>query len=339
MSHYDEERNLPEGEQLQEEKLLVEGLYKKKVKDKNGHHVGPVENVFVDDVHGQPEWITIRAGFMGMKTFYLPISALEEANDDELIAPWEKEIITESPTFKDVDGSLSKEQEIELFRYYNIDFVETSGGEEVLDEELVEAEEAGEINAPDNTFRAEDGEGENLVAIQEHMAEERRENLANGDGDNLLDEDLHREDRLDSDFDARDPEPLSQDDPEHPLRAGEFVAVESDGENTVVVDEAHSQEGEERVIVEEEAIQHRDETLEQEHEVENAHVTPVSMDDVVITRVEDGSVVHQGENTALSQEDVHGDLHREQHGEALEGEVNSEEEPYQPRHLKREDGE
>ena len=354
MSNYDDERNLPEGEQLKKEKLLVEDLYKRRVKDKNGLHVGPVVDIFLDDVHGQPEWITVHSGFMGMKTHFLPVSALEDTNENELIAPWEKEIIQDSPTIKSSNGYLSKEQELELFRYYNIDFVETPDGEEVLDEELVEAEEAGEVNAPGDVLRAEHGEGENLAVAQEHISEERRENLANGDGDNLTD--LEKDPRHGEDFDARDPEPLTEDDPENPLRAEEVVSVDS---APVVEDERQNFGEDEERVVEEQSDFHGDthgaekrEDLHEDgdapekatlHEDEFTTITPVPLDDVVITRVEDDSVVHRGDNATEVAEDshhAHEELHEQLHGEKWEENVDSrEEEPYQPRHLKREDGE
>lgn len=183
MSHYDEERNLPEGEQLQEEKLVVEHLYNKHVKDKNGEKLGPIDDIFLDDVHGLPEWVSVNTGFLGTKTVFLPVSAMENLTEAEAVVPWEKEIILDSPRIKVRDGFLSKEQEEELFKYYNITYVETPDGEEVLDEELVAAEEAGEVNAPGSDFESHGDETPNFAGLQEHMSEERRENLMENRGE------------------------------------------------------------------------------------------------------------------------------------------------------------
>ncbi|GGQ76260.1 PRC and DUF2382 domain-containing protein [Kitasatospora griseola] len=95
-----------------------------KAVDRNGDKIGTVDEVYLDDATGEPEWAAVRTGIFGRDAF-VPL-ATSEFSGDELHVPYDKSLIKESPDFG-VGQHLSPEQELELYRYYGLN---TSGDEE-----------------------------------------------------------------------------------------------------------------------------------------------------------------------------------------------------------------
>ncbi|WP_083647471.1 PRC and DUF2382 domain-containing protein [Kitasatospora sp. CB01950] len=93
-----------------------------KAVDRNGDKIGTVDEVYLDDATGEPEWAAVRTGIFGRDAF-VPLTT-SEFSGDELHVPYDKSLIKESPDFG-VGQHLSPEQELELYRYYGLD---TAGG-------------------------------------------------------------------------------------------------------------------------------------------------------------------------------------------------------------------
>ncbi|MFF4342018.1 PRC and DUF2382 domain-containing protein [Kitasatospora sp. NPDC001540] len=92
-----------------------------KAVDRNGDKIGTVDEVYLDDATGEPEWAAVRTGIFGRDAF-VPLTTSEFAGD-ELRVPYDKSLIRESPDFG-VGQHLSPAQELQLYRYYGLD----SGG-------------------------------------------------------------------------------------------------------------------------------------------------------------------------------------------------------------------
>ena len=90
-----------------------------RVFDEHYEEIGRVDDLFVDE-NGQPEYIGVKMGFLGMKSTLIPMD-LVRANDKrellEVAAP--KEAIKNAPSFDD-DETVSPEHEAEIRRYYNL---------------------------------------------------------------------------------------------------------------------------------------------------------------------------------------------------------------------------
>ena len=86
--------------------------------DRNGDKIGTVDEVYLDDATGQPEWAAVRTGIFGRDAF-VPLTT-SEFSGEELKVPYDKSLVKESPDFG-VGQHLSPAQELQLYRYYGLD--------------------------------------------------------------------------------------------------------------------------------------------------------------------------------------------------------------------------
>ena len=91
----------------------------------DGSKIGKLEQVYLDDATGRPEWVTISTGLFGTNESFVPLAEAEYA-DGALRLPYSKDKIKDAPNVDvDSDRHLSADEEVELYRYYGL---ETSGG-------------------------------------------------------------------------------------------------------------------------------------------------------------------------------------------------------------------
>lgn len=84
----------------------------------DGRLIGKVGQVYLDDRSGEPEWVTVRTGFSGMRQTFVPLSG-SRRSAEEIRVPFDQEKIKGAPSI-DVDGRLTAEEEIGLYRYYGM---------------------------------------------------------------------------------------------------------------------------------------------------------------------------------------------------------------------------
>ncbi|MFF4384423.1 PRC and DUF2382 domain-containing protein [Kitasatospora sp. NPDC001547] len=89
-----------------------------KAVDRNGDKIGTVDEVYLDDATGRPEWAAVRTGIFGRDAF-VPLTT-SEFSGEELRVPYDKSLVKESPDFG-VGQHLSPAQELQLYRYYGLD--------------------------------------------------------------------------------------------------------------------------------------------------------------------------------------------------------------------------
>ncbi|MEE4546381.1 PRC-barrel domain-containing protein [Streptomyces sp. V4-01] len=95
--------------------------------DRDGTRIGTVDEVYLDDATGTPEWAAVRTGLFTRDAFVpLEPSALV---DGRLEVPFKKSLIKDAPDFG-VGRHLSPEQELQLYHHYGMD-VPRSGPEPV----------------------------------------------------------------------------------------------------------------------------------------------------------------------------------------------------------------
>jgi uncharacterized protein (TIGR02271 family) len=85
--------------------------------DPEGHKIGTIDDIFVDEQTGQPEWLAIRTGLFGTRRSFAPLQGVEAQDKDEIVLPWEKDLVKDAPQ-AERDEYLSPEEEARLYRHY-----------------------------------------------------------------------------------------------------------------------------------------------------------------------------------------------------------------------------
>ncbi|WP_078591589.1 PRC-barrel domain-containing protein [Streptomyces megasporus] len=86
--------------------------------DRDGQKIGTVDEVYLDDTTGVPEWAAVRTGFFGRDAF-VPLEP-SDVVDGVLRVPFERSLVKGAPDFG-VGHHLSPEQELMLYRHYGLD--------------------------------------------------------------------------------------------------------------------------------------------------------------------------------------------------------------------------
>jgi len=93
-------------------------LIGRKAFDRNGTKIGTVDEVYLDDATGVPEWAAIRTGLFSRDAF-VPLEP-SELVDGTLHVPFDRTLIKEAPDFG-VGRHLSPDQELQLYHHYGLD--------------------------------------------------------------------------------------------------------------------------------------------------------------------------------------------------------------------------
>ncbi len=89
----------------------------------DGNKIGTVGQVYLDDVTGKPEWVTVKTGMFGTKESFVPVAQSQVA-DDGLRIPYGKDTVKDAPRVDAEQGHLSQDEEAELYRHYGLDYSE-----------------------------------------------------------------------------------------------------------------------------------------------------------------------------------------------------------------------
>ncbi|MEI7031532.1 PRC-barrel domain-containing protein [Streptomyces pratensis] len=93
-------------------------LIGRKAFDRKGAKIGTVDEVYLDDATGVPEWAAVRTGLFSRDAF-VPLEP-SEFTEDALRVPFDRSLIRGAPDFG-VGRHLSPEQELQLYRHYGLD--------------------------------------------------------------------------------------------------------------------------------------------------------------------------------------------------------------------------
>jgi uncharacterized protein (TIGR02271 family) len=98
--------------------------------DAEGTKIGSVEQVYLSDQTGEPEWVTVRTGMFGNKQSFAPLQGAR-LQSGELVLRVTKDLVKGAPNIDD-DGHLDEAENDRLYEYYS-DYVgptgyETTGG-------------------------------------------------------------------------------------------------------------------------------------------------------------------------------------------------------------------
>ncbi|MBB4893818.1 sporulation protein YlmC with PRC-barrel domain [Streptomyces olivoverticillatus] len=101
-------------------------LIGRKAFDRDGAKIGTVDEVYLDDATGEPEWAAVRTGLFGRDAF-VPLEP-SRIEGDSLHIPYERALIKEAPDFG-VGRHLSPEQELQLYHHYGLELPPPEGSE------------------------------------------------------------------------------------------------------------------------------------------------------------------------------------------------------------------
>src|SRR5512133_2319485 len=90
--------------------------------DPAGDKLGTIDAIYLDDETGQPEWATVTSGLFAAKTAFVPLAQAQDTGDSVQV-PYDKQQVKNAPTMEP-DGSLSQDDEAELYRHYGLDYSE-----------------------------------------------------------------------------------------------------------------------------------------------------------------------------------------------------------------------
>ncbi|MGG2464940.1 PRC-barrel domain-containing protein [Streptomyces sp. RGM 3693] len=93
-------------------------LIGRKAFDRNGAKIGTVDEVYLDDATGEPEWAAVRTGLFSRDAF-VPLEPSKMVGDS-LHIPYDRKLIKDAPDFG-VGRHLSPEQELQLYHHYRLD--------------------------------------------------------------------------------------------------------------------------------------------------------------------------------------------------------------------------
>ena len=84
--------------------------------DPQGNKIGSVGQVYLNDETGQPDWITVNTGLFGMKENFAPLAG-SSFNGDDLVLPFDKTVVKDSPDIADA-SHLDADEQQSLYAYY-----------------------------------------------------------------------------------------------------------------------------------------------------------------------------------------------------------------------------
>jgi sporulation protein YlmC with PRC-barrel domain len=93
-------------------------LIGRKAFDRDGVKIGTVDEVYLDDATGAPEWAAVRTGLFSRDAF-VPLEP-SRLDGEVLRVPFERALVKGAPDFG-VGRHLSPEQELQLYHHYGLD--------------------------------------------------------------------------------------------------------------------------------------------------------------------------------------------------------------------------
>src|SRR3954454_7333826 len=112
------------------------------VVDREGDKIGKLEEIYLDEQTGKPEWALVKTGMFGGRSTFVPLSDAQPA-DGELRVPFEKAHVKDAPNIE-ADHQLTQQEEAELYRFYGYEY-----GEERSDSGLPEGATGNGDGAPE----------------------------------------------------------------------------------------------------------------------------------------------------------------------------------------------
>jgi uncharacterized protein (TIGR02271 family) len=91
-----------------------------------GDKIGKIDEIYLDEETGRPEWALVNTGLLGMKSNFVPLTGATPEGD-EVRVQYTKDQVKDAPGV-DPDGQLSQQEEAALYRHYGLEYSERRSG-------------------------------------------------------------------------------------------------------------------------------------------------------------------------------------------------------------------
>src|SRR5215218_4268371 len=88
----------------------------REVVDRDGDKIGKLEEIYLDQQTGEPEWALVNTGLFGTKSSFVPLEGAAD-EDGNVRVSYEKAQIKDAPSI-DPNGALSQQEEQALYQHY-----------------------------------------------------------------------------------------------------------------------------------------------------------------------------------------------------------------------------
>jgi uncharacterized protein (TIGR02271 family) len=119
------------------------------VVDRDDEKIGALDEIYLDQESGQPEWALVNTGLFGTKSSFVPLAGAQPTGE-EIRVGFEKEQVKGAPKI-DPDGELSQSEEATLYEHYGLDYSEQRSGSG-----LPNGEQEGRSTGDDAMTRSEE---------------------------------------------------------------------------------------------------------------------------------------------------------------------------------------
>src|SRR3712207_4028183 len=89
---------------------------------RDGDKVGKIDEIYLDEQTGKPEWLAVNTGLFGSNVSFVPL-AQATTEGDTVRVPYEKSQIKDAPNAS-ADGQLSQDEEARLYSHYGLEYGE-----------------------------------------------------------------------------------------------------------------------------------------------------------------------------------------------------------------------
>ena len=76
--------------------ISPDALFGTTVYDKDGDKIGKVDEVYLDNESGEPEWISVKTGLFGGNVSLLPLAQASRSGDG-IVVPFDKDLVKDAP--------------------------------------------------------------------------------------------------------------------------------------------------------------------------------------------------------------------------------------------------
>jgi uncharacterized protein (TIGR02271 family) len=94
-----------------------------KVVGNDEQKLGTIDEIYMDEETGKPEWLAVKTGLLGTRVTFIPM-ADATAHDDHVHVPFDKDLVKAAPN-AEADGALSQKEEQALYSHYGYNYSES----------------------------------------------------------------------------------------------------------------------------------------------------------------------------------------------------------------------
>jgi uncharacterized protein YrrD len=115
------ERRVEMSEHQRASKWNVGEWHGKMLVDRNGEKIGKLQDVYVDVENDEPQFGTVKEGFIGRHLTFVPLGGITVGPDDLQVAV-SKEQVQDAPNIEQHGDELSQADESVLYHHYELNY-------------------------------------------------------------------------------------------------------------------------------------------------------------------------------------------------------------------------